>query len=261
MPADAVTPEEPMAMSAGYRAPYCATRGGTRSACFHPDGYALWKLEGELDAGAELEWGADHGDEAIFVLSGELETDRDRCGEGGAVIVESGVPGFLRSTQDTRLLHFGPIETEPPSAGPFGPPQSEGHRMHVVPAHECAALRAGNMTFFADGGCPTCRAAFFMVDHRQSPEGRVGASHVHTEDEIIHVLDGTMQVGPVAIPAGRSVAIPAGRRYGYRTAGPLRFLNYRRDVSTFVTTPGSEPQFETRAAIDEFLARRAAHSG
>jgi hypothetical protein len=41
-----------------------------------------------------------------------------------------------------------------------------------------------------------------------------------------------------------SVAIPAGRRYGFRTPGPYRFINYRRDASTFTGAPGSEPVAE-----------------
>src|SRR5262249_31591526 len=102
----AIEPNEDL--DASYQAPYCTTRGGARSTGFHPSEYSVWKVRGELDAGAELEWGTDHGDEALYVLAGELDVDGRRCGEGGAVIVEAGVPAVARATTDTRLLHFGP---------------------------------------------------------------------------------------------------------------------------------------------------------
>ena len=41
-----------------------------------------------------------------------------------------------------------------------------------------------------------------------------------------------------------SVAIPAGRRYGFRTPGAYRFLNYRKDASTYTGAPGTNPVVE-----------------
>ena len=72
-------------VSPGYAAPACSARGSVRSSPAQPDGYSLWALVGELDAGAEMEWGTAHGDEALAVLTGSLLVEgRGRCGAGGA---------------------------------------------------------------------------------------------------------------------------------------------------------------------------------
>ena len=91
-------------------------------------------------------------------------------------------------------------------------------------------------------GCPTCRIVFFRIDGKGEPYA-VG-SHLHSEDEIIHVLSGALQVGRHRIEPGMSVAIPANERYGFRTTGPFSFLNYRADASTYTLAPGTEPVLE-----------------
>jgi hypothetical protein len=106
--------------------------------------------------------------------------------------------------------------------------------------------------YFTDSTCKTCRIAFFKV---AMPEARVTGSHVHSEDEIIHVLTGELQVGRAVVSAGMSVAIPGSYRYGFRTPGPFSFLNFRRDASTYVAAPGSTPVLET---VDTWRAMRAA---
>jgi quercetin dioxygenase-like cupin family protein len=225
---------------------------------FHPEGYSLWKLTGALHAGAELEWGSDHGDEGIFVLSGELEFDGKHFGVDGAIIIEAGVIGMVRATADTRLLHFGPIETQPPSNGPLGPPAVEGRHVHVFNGDDAEAIRTGKVTFYSDGACPTCRIALFTVDRSSSSEPRVSSkSHKHSTDEIIHILAGTMNVGPITIPAGQGIAVPGDLRYGYTATPDLRFINYRRDAATSVQNPGDEPWLESRSRMIARLASGA----
>ncbi len=251
--------EEPTGFELSYQAPYCRARGDVRSARFQPQGYGLWKVSSELGAGAELEWDAGHGDEAIFVLSGRLQVGEKTCSDEGVVIVEAGVPGVVRAVERSQLLHFGPVEHASPTEGPWGPASTEGRGFHVLTAEEAEVLRTGSVTFYSDGSCPTCRVAFFMVNHLGDVDGRVGPSHKHSESEIIHVLDGTMQVGPQTVDAGSSVAVPGERRYRYTTPGPLRFINYRRDAATFVNAPGSEPELETRERLVAKFG--AAHEG
>src|SRR5262249_50307035 len=103
--------------------------------------------------------------------------------------------------------------------------------------------------------CPTCRIAFFRIDSN-SEEPWVASSHMHSQDEIIHVLSGALQMGRDTVGAGMSVAIPGNHRYGFRTSGKFAFLNYRSDVSTTTTTPGSEPILET---VDALRDRHARH--
>ena len=60
------------------------------------------------------------------------------------------------------------------------------------------------------------------------------ASHSHSEDEILYVLDGEIHVGPVTLEPDMGTAIPGSEVYGFRSGDRgFRFLNYRRDVSTY----------------------------
>src|SRR5687767_10155780 len=72
---DLVVMEGATALADGYRAPTCEAAGTTRSSLFRPDGFSLWEIEAELDAGAELRWGTDHGDEVVYVLEGTLSVE------------------------------------------------------------------------------------------------------------------------------------------------------------------------------------------
>ncbi len=233
-------------MVPGYAAPYCRAHGPARSRWFHPKGYGLWKVSALVEAGTTLEWSAAHGDEALFVRSGELDVDAKACGRDGAVIVESGVPTVITARQTTSLVHLGPIAIEPPADGPLGAPATEGRGLHAFDHADAEACRTGHVTFYADGWCPTCRTMLFTVDRRGTDEAIVGSSHVHSADEIIHVLDGEISVGPITVPAGCGVAVPGGLRYGYRASRGFRFLNYRADACTIVHQPGTTPELESR---------------
>ncbi|HWD25182.1 MAG TPA: hypothetical protein VG368_06930, partial [Acidimicrobiales bacterium] len=114
--------EQSTTMQPTYLAPYCTAHGGAKSSIFHPESYSLWRVAAELDAGTELHWTEAHGDEALYVLSGELELDGKKCGPEGVVILEAGVAATVRALSSVRLLHFGPIEIEPPTTGLLGPP-------------------------------------------------------------------------------------------------------------------------------------------
>jgi quercetin dioxygenase-like cupin family protein len=241
-------------LETGYAGPTCSLTGTARSARFQPDGYSLWRVRGELDAGAELTWDEQHGDEGIYVLAGEVTLDSRRVTAGGAGIVESGVPARLQATVGSAVLHFGPVAIGAPHQGLLGAPEPDGHRVHVYETVQDSNRTRSNRTivetaWFGDGSCPTCRIALFIIDARARTEPHVSVSHVHSADEIIHVLDGELRVGRLVVPAGTSIAVPGGQRYGFRTDGAYRFVNYRRDISTIQQAPDSEPVVETRDAF------------
>jgi hypothetical protein len=106
--------------------------------------------------------------------------------------------------------------------------------------------------YFADGTCPTCRITLFLYDGSVFVDGSTGASHSHSEDEIMHVLDGELHAGPLTATAGTSIAVPRNVRYSFRTSGPFCYLAYRADVSTEVVQPGSEPVLETVTNLERF---------
>ncbi len=241
--------EEPTSSTASYEAPYTEATGEVRSSIFRPDGYSLWKVSAELEAGAELRWDEGHGDEGIFVLSGDLEHEGRHTGAEGVVLVESGVAATVRVTEPSRILHFGPVSTSVPTDGPFGPPATEGRHVHVFTAEDGKEIKAGAVTYFSDGGCPTCRIALFTVDRRNATEPSTSPSHKHSQDEIIHIIEGSLGVGSTTVTEGMAMAIPADLRYGFRARGTYRFINYRADGSTTVHAPGSEPELETRERV------------
>jgi quercetin dioxygenase-like cupin family protein len=235
-----------------YDAPHCIVRGLARGALFEPDGFSLWCVLGDFDAGAEIEWDTEHGDEAMFVLAGALECDGRLISEGSTLIIEAGTPTLVRSVSATRVVQFGPTSTTPPHRGLRAGAAADGRGVHVMHPQDAPSIStddALSVTYFCDGTCPTCRIGFFLVDGSVLANGYSASSHLHSEDEIIHVLDGELRVGALKVPAGTSIAIPEGLRYSFRTSGPFRFLNYRADVSTILLKPGSEPFLETVANL------------
>jgi len=158
-----------------------------------------------------------------------------------AVIVEAGASGTIRAIADSKLVHVG--STTHPSVTEGTGATAPG--MHVVDSAGGRHVRFDGHpienNYFADSTCPSCQIVLFTVS---CDEAHTAASHLHSEDEIIHVIEGELQVGPQTVKAGMSVAIPAGRRYGFRTPGAYKFINYRRDASTFTGAPGSDPVAE-----------------
>lgn len=243
-----------------YPAPFCLARGAARGALFHPDASSLWRVLGELAAGAELEWGTEHGDEVLFVLAGALECDGERIGEGSSVIVEAGVAAVVRSVGSTRVVHFGPMATAASADPDARAAASAGRRVHVMTREDAPTISFGEQigVYFGDGTCPTCRVTLFLIDGSALSAPYVGNSHAHSADEIIHVLSGEVRVGLLVVTAGTSIVVPGGQRYRQRIDGPFQFLNYRAELSTFVEKPGSEPMLETLAHLrDRAAARRS----
>jgi hypothetical protein len=224
-----------------YGAPFCAVEGKVRSSLFHPADYALWRVFGQLEKGTEVRWSDEHGDEGIYLLEGVLDVGGSRVTAGSVVIVESGVPARAVAIESASLLHLGSLA---------GRSDVEGKSVHVVDPSSAVKTSAGNGTqyWFSDGTCPTCRIVLFVSDHPQET-GYVAASHTHSQDEIIHILDGEIQVGRHRVAAGMSIAVPKGVRYGFRSQGPFRFLNFRKDVSLYTAAPGSTPIIETAEAV------------
>jgi quercetin dioxygenase-like cupin family protein len=237
----------------GYSAPLTATGGDVRSVFFQPDGYSLWLSRAQLAEGATLTWGSQHGDEAVYVIDGLVTIDGRTCPTGGMIVVEADVAAELHAEQPTTILHVGPTDPKAPTDGLLGPADPHNHQVHVFQPEDSVFIGTNvGQVNFTDSTCPTCRISVFRVDC-SLPEFDA-ASHSHSEDEIIHVLSGSLQVGPQRVDAGMSVAIPGDRRYGFRATAPFSFFNFRRDASTMVFKPGDTPMLETVAKLQEFMA-------
>lgn len=246
---------EPARPPAPYPASTCTARGNARGVSFYPQGFSLWRIVGELSPGDELEWGTAHGEEGIYIVDGALEHKGDRAEAGSGILIEAGTPTVVRACTDTRLVHFGCLG-DGPTGGGLRPKPEPGHQVHVVTPEQAEVIAAPGYpvaTFFADGSdCPSCGIAMFTIDGRAIEGEYVASSHVHSEDEIIHVTEGELKVGSLRVSSGMSIAVPSSLRYGFRTSGPFRFINYRPDLSTYLGSPGTEPILETVATLRNF---------
>lgn len=212
--------------------------------------YSLWASLVRLGDGASLTWSENHGDEVVAVLSGSLEIDGVTVPTGGSVLVEAGTAITVRAPEACELIHYGPTDPVPPTAGAFGPARArtEGDPGYHVRGplgreHRTMTFMDEQLdnAFHADSTCPTCRTTLLRV----SAHGPMTfPSHLHSEDELIYVFNGGFMVGPMEAKAGTLLAVPAQRRYGIRSTTEFEFLNYRRDVSTIQIKPNEEPRME-----------------
>jgi hypothetical protein len=236
---DTDAPEQP-----GYCAPTVKASGDCRSRMTSPREYSLWSLTAHLGAGAELMWDENHGDEAVYVQSGSLTYDGRVCPADGALILESGVPAVVRVNEPTTVIHFGPWDPAPPASGAYGAPASEGHCVHVVgPGGTFAKIEPGRASkFYADSTWPTSRITLLYTSRS---EPYVSNPHSHSEDEIIHLLSGEIQVGQTVLSKGYTLGIAGDRRYRFKSGDKgFGFLNYRRDASYMTIEKDSEPFLE-----------------
>ena len=221
----------------GRPASYEASSGVVRTAADLGD-VPLWLEDVVLDPGASIEFTAEHGEEALFVLEGVVDVDGERGEVGGAVIVEAGARPRLRAEGLVRLVHVGTGVPEPAVPGAGRPPTH-----HVVgPRGTYAREDAERRTrFYADSDCDGCAVTLFST-------GRTGAytsaPHSHSAPEILYVLDGAIAFGSRRLGPGDAVGIAADRRYGFRSEGAFTFLNYRPGPSRMTAERGGPPRPE-----------------
>jgi hypothetical protein len=215
-----------------------ATEGLEDARLLTPAEHPLWLVDLVLADGGRIEWSPAHGDEAVYLSAGSGRVDGRVCPPGGAVVVESGVATSLIALGPVRATHFG---TRAPGEG-------EGRTVHVFgPGGQWLSgrLEGVNATWFTDSTCPTCRAAFFVVE---SPDRFRGPPHSHSQDEVIYLVGGGVRMGAHRYGAGTALSIPANVRYAFDgLEGGHRFLNFRADVS-YQTNAGAAPLLETAGA-------------
>jgi quercetin dioxygenase-like cupin family protein len=218
--------------------------GASRTQLCGPPDFSLWLAATRLEAGTTWRWQAPHGDEALYVQSGNLTLDGRACPPGGTVVVESGAQPTIEAPETTTVVHMGPADPRPPTDGPAGPPRADGHDAHVVgPGGTWAQAREGGTSrYFADSTCPTCRLTLLMVARGSDFASPV---HTHSQDELIHVLEGSILLGRRELGPGATLSVGADVRYTFK-AGPggFRLINYRRDASWQGFVDGRPPLFE-----------------
>jgi quercetin dioxygenase-like cupin family protein len=226
--------------SDGYAAPNVAVDGKSVSSRVSPDDFSLWLVVASIEPSSQLRWNTDHGDEALYVTSGLLRHGGRACPAGGVIVVESGVAAEIEVTEASEVVHFGPTSHRVPTDGPNGAPATDGHRVHVIgPRGYTAREEPTHATRqYANATCPTCRLNLFQSSRTEKYRS---AAHSHTQDELIHVLEGELTLGGDRVGPGDTLAVAAHSIYGFQTGDDgYRFLNYSADASKYVPArPGA----------------------
>lgn len=230
-----ITNEADIREDAGLRFGSAAT-GVNWSKLLSPPDYSLRMTVAEIGSGGHVQWDARHGEEGVYVLSGEVEVEGRPCESGCAAILESGSEVRLEAKTTAKLALFG--RTRDTDDEPAKTPEGDG--LHIVGPRgwfrcEHAEFEGVVSTWFADSTCSTCKLTLMRVQH---PHGFAGPAHSHSQDEIIYVLDGSVRMGKHEYGPGSALCIPADIRYRLSYPAGGDFLNYRPGVS-FTTVAGS----------------------
>ena len=218
-----------------YAAPHCRVSGPLKSRPVSPTGASIWMLTAEVGRGAAFDWDEYHGDEALYLQRGELEVDGRICPEGGAVVVEANARPHVRATRPSSIVHMGPREEAPPADGLYGAAIPNRRAVHVVgPRGIFEARDEGRETkFFADATCPGCRLWLLYTSRNFAWETEI---HSHSQDELIHLLEGEIHLGSQRLGPGATLFIAADQPYRFRAGDEgFAFINYRRDASEMTT--------------------------
>ena len=224
-----------------HQAPLCEPCEAVLSRRLEPPQASLWLVASELRKDSEIRWKPGHGDEALYVRAGSLEVNGQPCVAGAAAILEAGSQPRVRALEATCLLHFG---------SRVAPASQTEQGVHVTtPRGTWEQLGPGRETrFFADATCERCSIWLLYTARAHAFESSI---HSHSQDELIHVLEGEIELGSLHIAAGDTLFVAADQLYRLRAGDSgFAFLNFRR--------AGSRMRVQGR---DELLVESGATTG
>jgi hypothetical protein len=167
---------------------------------------------------------------AAFVWEGEVEAGGRRMAASSSLFVERGAEVAIRGVAEaSRVLAFRAAR---PAARAAGAPQ-----VHLLPAERVPRVELGGTVsgargaLHADASMPSCRVWLHensLAPMAEDPDATERGVHSHTEDEVIFVTGGEMQLGTRRLGPGSALAIAAHTFYGFGV-GPqgLSFVNFR----------------------------------
>lgn len=186
----------------------------------------LW--EHVLQPDGRIDWQQPSLSHLLYVREGTADANGEQLTEDGSLIVASGASATLHAGDTPlTLLHFLPLQNSTDTV-------RTGGCVHVVNRKDApyytydspeTRTKFTDGVVFADSGCQSCG----LWLHESRLPGSVPIQrHLHTEDEIIVVLDGCLKLGREELRTGDAVAIDANTMYMFKT-GPegLRFINFR----------------------------------
>lgn len=239
-------PAGPTPIEAGAAAAAGVT---TRRVLAGPD-RPLWLWLHVLEPGASLAWDRPKQDHLVYVWAGRLASRDLTLLPDEAYVVEHGGRGEVRAVEPSVVLHFHRPEDHASPAG------RTGGRAHLLAG--CAVRRGTDprtrigISLFADASCPGCQV---WLHGNAYPPGYKVEAHLHSEDEIIVVTGGALQLGKLAYGRGSVLAVDAETRYGF-TAGAegLAFINFRAAPPTFSRAGSDRGMRDERSMVLNALA-------
>ncbi len=202
-----------------------------------------------------------------YVWEGEVIAGDVRLGAGSSLIAEHGESVTIVGSGegDALVLTFR-------GAGPASHGRAGGH-VHLLPADrvpgssELSGPTVGG-DMHSDSQCDTCsvwlHANHFAPSEPLSPEAAAKGVHSHTEDEVIFITRGAIQLGQKLFPAGTAVAIAGDTMYSI-APGPdgMSFINFRAgtpsDIRFAAGGSMSETQYwKERVARPQYLSPMSA---
>jgi len=179
----------------------------------------IWLWRFDLQHGAKVAFDAPAAGHAIYLARGSAVVDGTAIKAGGAVLVEHGGGVSIEAVgDDVILLDFH----ERDAGGAAG----AGGGVHIVPEARPVGGQGGmQYTLFADAMCPTCS---LWLHHVEYCDPYRGTRHLHTEDEVIVVVGGTIHVGMRPLKPGAVIAIDEGMLYSFNVGEDGgAFINFR----------------------------------
>jgi hypothetical protein len=208
----------------------------------------LWFHDAE--PGAVLAWENPAVGHVLYVWDGEVFADGKRIGKDSTIVIEHGGAIVLETgTQPATLAHFHRRETGADQ------PERDGGRVHIATAegiYRCATPeRHADYIIWADADCPSCK--LWLHQTRFSKAGMRIRQHMHSEDEIILVREGSMVLGNRTLQPGTALAIDANTGYRFGT-GPdgLAFINFRATDPWVIFLEGGKPVTEPISERENF---------
>ena len=189
------------------------------------DDQPMWCWVHHLSPGAQIQWSKPPVAHGVFVWEGAIESDGKSYGVEAALVVEHhGVAAFHAGPEGAVITHF---HRRP--GHPEVPARSGGHASFFdrdgIFCFDNRPTGGSAVTLYSDSGSETNDV---WLHRSGSVPGRKLPSHCHSEDEVIFITKGVMQVGRKALTPGTALAIDQNTAYKFE-AGPdgLTFINFR----------------------------------
>lgn len=187
----------------------------------------IWLWRFDMDPGAVLAFDAPGAGHVVYVGRGAALAAGQPVEAGGAVFVEHGASVEIEATADDTVL----LDFHEQKAGP-GTPGRGGGGVHIVSKALPMGRRDGmQYALLADALCPNCSLWLHHVEYRDPHKG---TRHLHTEDEVILVVGGTIHVGTREMKPGAVVAVDEGMLYSF---------NVQEDGGAFINFRPADPGY------------------